>query len=109
MFRIFPLSKLLVTMTVLYKIPSRDVGAHFVAYVPSDVLEFLSNLFLVENIVHSSISPSSILGVLWSLPIEVQMYAVLPILYLLVPRIRSTPHSSCSGSDSSSFPRCGWP
>ena len=45
----------------------------------------LSNILLTQNITHSG----SVDCVLWSLPFEVQMYAVLPILYILIRRFPS--------------------
>jgi len=41
-------------------------------------LELVSNLFLIQNLTFSS----SIIGPLWSLPLEIQMYLLLPFLFL---------------------------
>jgi peptidoglycan/LPS O-acetylase OafA/YrhL len=48
-------------------------------------LTVLSNLFLVQNITHSG----SVNCVLWSLPFEVQMYTVLPVLFIILRRYPS--------------------
>lgn len=45
----------------------------------------LSNVMLTQNITHSG----SVICVLWSLPFEMQMYAVLPLLYILIHRFPS--------------------
>jgi peptidoglycan/LPS O-acetylase OafA/YrhL len=80
-FRIYPLS--IVTVLIM-------LAAHIPAF-PTDryswpgPLAVLSNLALIQNVTRSGSYPA----VLWSLPYEVQMYAVLPILFILVRRYTS--------------------
>ena len=72
-FRIYPLSVLFVLAVVIFHIP------HF----PGDVYAwpgwrtFLSNLAIVQNLTKSR----ALLAPLWTLPVEVQMYGMLPFLY----------------------------
>jgi peptidoglycan/LPS O-acetylase OafA/YrhL len=74
-FRIYPLSVALVLMSVALSIPQGNDKASYQWQGTSWVI---SNLLLVQNITgHESVS-----GVLWSLPFEVQMYLVLPFLFL---------------------------
>lgn len=81
-FRIYPLSILTVLLVVSFHVPSAPwVGG----YIRPDWQELLSNMLLTQNITHSK----SVNCVLWSLPFEVQMYAVLPLLYLLIRRVPS--------------------
>ncbi len=50
---------------------------------------FVSNLFLTQNVTQSI----SLICVLWSLPFEIQMYAILPLLFiwaLRFPSLRAT-------------------
>jgi peptidoglycan/LPS O-acetylase OafA/YrhL len=68
MFRIYPLS---VAIVLLFALLQR------VAHVPIDTGKLLSNLFLVQNLTGDASFPRP----LWSLPYEVQMYLVLPVLY----------------------------
>jgi peptidoglycan/LPS O-acetylase OafA/YrhL len=75
-FRIYPLSILFVVMMALLRIPAFPGGA----YEWIGVKAFVSNLALTENLTFHP----DILGVLWSLPLEVQMYVLLPALYLAV-------------------------
>jgi peptidoglycan/LPS O-acetylase OafA/YrhL len=77
-FRIYPLAIFAVIVTVLLHIPSgRALGV--IAATPRTVL---ANLLLVQNLADAP----SITGNLWTLPIEVQMYVLLPALYLLARR-----------------------
>jgi peptidoglycan/LPS O-acetylase OafA/YrhL len=81
-FRIYPLSILTVLAVAACRIPAASwAGAFEWIGWPS----FFSNIFLAQNLTHSE----SILSVLWSLPFEMQMYLVLPVLYLLLSRFPS--------------------
>lgn len=74
-FRIYPLAIAAVLATVLFHIPSA-VPADFIPPLPRTIA---SNLLLIQNVS----GDRSVMGPLWTLPIEVQMYVVLPMLYLL--------------------------
>jgi peptidoglycan/LPS O-acetylase OafA/YrhL len=75
-FRIYPLSILFVVLIALFRIPANP-GA---VYEWIGLTAFLSNLALIQNLTYDE----TILSVLWSLPLEVQMYMMLPGLYLPV-------------------------
>ncbi|MCX6595736.1 MAG: acyltransferase [Acidobacteria bacterium] len=77
-FRIYPLSIVTVAATVVFSIPA----VAWKEYVPLGRLDLVSNLLITQNL---TFSPEA-LGVLWSLPLEVQMYVILPVLYLAVRR-----------------------
>lgn len=77
LFRIYPLSVLAVLLVVTFHIPAAPWLGEFVRL---GWPRLLSNFLLVQNITHSE----SVLCVLWSLPFEMQMYAFLPILYILI-------------------------
>ncbi len=74
-FRIYPLSIFCVLAAVLFHIPSGS-GGHFI-YTPASAGAVASNLLLIQNLTHSYV----VIAVLWSLPLEIQMYTVLPMLY----------------------------
>jgi peptidoglycan/LPS O-acetylase OafA/YrhL len=75
-FRIYPLSILFVVLVAWLRIPSFPGGA----YEWIGLKAFLSNLALTQNVTYDP----DILSVLWSLPLEVQMYVMLPMLYFAV-------------------------
>jgi peptidoglycan/LPS O-acetylase OafA/YrhL len=73
-FRIYPLSILSVMVFVFFRIrPVPWGGSYEWAGWPG----LLSNIFLTQNLTHSA----SVNGVLWTLPYEIQMYALLPLLF----------------------------
>lgn len=82
-FRIYPLSLLFVLLVPVLRIP------HFPgeAYAWIGWGGFLANLAIVQNLAKSH----TVLAPLWTLPVEVQMYGVLPFLYmgLRIGRFRS--------------------
>lgn len=84
-FRIFPLSIAVVLVIVTFHIPSSHIaGAGIVAGYHASLSEIAVNLLLLQNLFYGN----DILGVLWSLPWEVQMYVVLPLLYVVLARNR---------------------
>jgi peptidoglycan/LPS O-acetylase OafA/YrhL len=81
-FRIYPLSILTILGVLLFRIPDLPVlGSHFVAPSPRVAL---ANLLLIQNL----IGHASVLGPLWSLPFEIEMYVALPALFLVAVRPR---------------------
>ena len=77
-FRIYPLAMAAVIITVAFHIPT-IVPAKFISPLPRAIV---SNLLLVQNVS----GDTNVVGMLWSLPIEMQMYLVLPVLYLIARR-----------------------
>jgi peptidoglycan/LPS O-acetylase OafA/YrhL len=80
-FRIYPLSILAVLAVFLFRVPAVS-GAGGFGWIgwPG----FFSNIFLTQNLTHSRS-----IDFLWSLPFEMQMYLVLPFLFLLLSRFPS--------------------
>ena len=74
-FRIYPLAILLVTFTFLFHIPS-DLQFGRFNMLHQSAGNFLANLLLIQNVTRQKANP----GILWSLPLELQMYLVLPAL-----------------------------
>jgi len=83
-FRIYPLAVVVVTLAYLLRIPSdlQFGGFHLLRQSRGNLL---ANLLLVQNVTRQKANP----GVLWSLPLELQMYLVLPALFLLAARVKS--------------------
>ena len=77
-FRIYPLSIAAIVLALLFHIPSKvwDV------IQPVTHAGVVANLLLVQNLW----THQQVLGPLWSLPYEVQMYVVLPALYWVAVR-----------------------
>jgi peptidoglycan/LPS O-acetylase OafA/YrhL len=75
-FRIYPLSVAAVLTAVVLQLHAN--GRQLEYGVRPGGLELFSNLALIQNLTYSK----SIIGPLWSLPIEVQMYLLLPFLFM---------------------------
>lgn len=75
-FRIYPLSILAVLAAVVLKLHADGRGLAY-GFRPG-AGELVSNLLLIQNLTGSA----SVIGPLWSLPYEVQMYLVLPFLFM---------------------------
>jgi peptidoglycan/LPS O-acetylase OafA/YrhL len=78
-FRIYPLSILCVLVVVTFHIRANSFS---IRYDRPSTFMLISNLLLVQNITRVG----SVSSPLWSLPYEMQMYAVLPFLYRLLKR-----------------------
>jgi len=79
-FRIYPLSMIVVLLVVICGLPLGTVSpGHFAGFRP-DGGDLLANFFLVMNLSHRT----PVLGPLWSLPYEMQMYLFLPWLFLVI-------------------------
>jgi peptidoglycan/LPS O-acetylase OafA/YrhL len=77
-FRIYPLAIAAILLTVLLGIPTKVE----VAFIPPTLRTLATNLLLIQNITGNR----DTMGMLWTLPIEVQMYVILPALFLLARR-----------------------
>ena len=85
-FRIYPLAIVAILAAVLFHAPVNGTVTHFFEYhAPSGKNIFFTSL-LVQNIVPRQ---QNIIGVLWTLPLEVQMYLALPVLFAFVRRERA--------------------
>jgi len=84
-FRLLPLSVLVVAVVCVFRLPVADfkdahlVGGNF------NVRTVATNLLLIQNVTLDD----SVLSTLWTLPYEIQMYLVLPLLFLIADRSRS--------------------
>ena len=77
-FRLFPLSCFFVLFTWVIGIPQSSVHPHMIQGVAITPKLLLTNLTLTQNV----FGTGDIMGQLWSLPIEWNMYLVLPLLFL---------------------------
>jgi peptidoglycan/LPS O-acetylase OafA/YrhL len=84
-FRIYPLSVAVVAAVCAFHWPVGDtVLGQFVA-APFDWKAKASNVLLIQNLTHSQ----SVMATLWTLPYEMQMYLVLPLLFSVARYARS--------------------
>ena len=84
-FRIYPLSVFAVLLIVILRLPLGGLAKGSFQAISVTPLGVLSNLFLVQNITNTQ----SVLGPLWSLPFEMQMYVLLPLLFWWSLKARS--------------------
>lgn len=82
-FRIYPLAVAAIFFVLVLRIPPHTPHVGLVApYHEPDADTVLANLLLAQNLV----SMRDVTGVLWTLPIEVQMYVALPFCFLVARR-----------------------
>jgi len=84
-FRIYPLAILVVTFVYLFRIPS-DLQFGRFDLLHQNSGNLIANLLLIQNVTLQKANP----GPLWSLPLEIQMYLVLPALFLFASRLKSS-------------------
>jgi peptidoglycan/LPS O-acetylase OafA/YrhL len=84
-FRVYPLAILAVTFVYLFHIPS-DLQFGGFDLLHQSAGNLAANLLLIQNVTRQKANP----GPLWSLPLELQMYLVLPALFLLASRVKSS-------------------
>jgi peptidoglycan/LPS O-acetylase OafA/YrhL len=77
-FRIYPLTIACVLLATIFGVPQTP-GAH---PAPRSLPQIVANLFLVQNLA----GQRSVISPLWSLPLEVQMYLALPLLFIFARR-----------------------
>jgi len=84
-FRIYPLSICVVALILLFKLPLSGHPWAMTWADPLSPIDILSNFLLTQNLTGST----PLEGPLWSLSYEVQMYLLLPALFVLTKRLRS--------------------
>jgi peptidoglycan/LPS O-acetylase OafA/YrhL len=84
-FRIYPLSIAVVVLTVAAHLPVQEIRHGQIFGQELSAGAILANLFLVQNLSGSESAEVP----LWSLPYEMQMYLVLPLLFVVARRARS--------------------
>jgi peptidoglycan/LPS O-acetylase OafA/YrhL len=82
-FRIYPLAVFVILLAAVFQLPTHVTasGADMARSFPS-WKTLVSNLLLVQNLTGAR----DLQGVLWSLPLEVQMYVLLPFCYVMARR-----------------------
>jgi len=78
-FRIYPLAAVVILAITAFQIPVANISWHLEAF---STRTLAGNLLLIQNLFYIP----NVLGPLWSLPLEVQMYVLLPFLFWIVGR-----------------------
>ncbi len=76
-FRVYPLSMVIVLCVALLNLPVSDIQQGRFVAASLDRPGLLANFLLIQNVT----STDSIIAPLWSLPYELQMYLLLPLLF----------------------------
>ena len=77
--RLLPLSTLVIAVVIALDLPVASVHHGHFAATHLGVGGILANVFLIQNLTGTD----SVMGTLWSLPFEMQMYLALPFGYLI--------------------------
>ena len=85
-FRIYPLAIVAIWVALLTHAPVNGTVSNYFQYLHVTTLNKISATLLIQNLVPSQ---SNLLGVLWTLPLEVQMYLFLPFLFFFVRQEKS--------------------
>jgi peptidoglycan/LPS O-acetylase OafA/YrhL len=80
-FRIYPLVIVAIWVTVLFHAPVQGTLQDYFRYADPRWRDILAQLTLVPNMLTDKLP---IMGVLWSLPYEVEMYILLPALFFFI-------------------------
>lgn len=80
LFRIFPLAIVCIFTVLVFRIPEGP-GLVWRAFSVRDIV---ANLALSQNLVLGR----NVIGPLWSLPLEVQMYVILPVFFVVLMSVR---------------------
>jgi len=83
-FRIFPLWLTVLAAYVVLGIPASPPFARGFGVYHASAAELLANVFLLFDLRYGA----NVVGASWSLPLEVQMYVVLPVLFFFVKATR---------------------
>jgi peptidoglycan/LPS O-acetylase OafA/YrhL len=84
-FRIYPLSLFVVSIIYLTHVPVAHISAWSTTIGNHPRAELLPSLLLVQNFVQFD----QLVEPLWSLPYEIQMYCLFPLIYLVLRRFNS--------------------
>lgn len=81
-FRIYPLVLVALTAVLIFRAPVAGTPTAYFAYAHPSLYDILANALLLQNLTGTD----NLMSVLWSLPLEVDMYVLLPVLFFFVRR-----------------------
>jgi peptidoglycan/LPS O-acetylase OafA/YrhL len=77
-FRIYPLALAVIAIAFLFHAPTGGTAQHFFVYAHPTYKQLIAQSALIEP------GHAQLIGVMWSLPYEVEMYLLLPVLFFFV-------------------------
>jgi peptidoglycan/LPS O-acetylase OafA/YrhL len=80
-FRIYPLALAAIAITLLFRAPVSGTAEHYFYYEHTGLKDILTQASLVPNLFNDF---HPLMSVMWSLPYEVEMYVLLPVLYFFI-------------------------
>jgi peptidoglycan/LPS O-acetylase OafA/YrhL len=80
-FRIYPLALVAIAVALLFHAPTAGTPDVYFQYQHPSLKGLVGQLTLVPNM---SFNTASVIGVLWSLPYELEMYILLPVFFFFV-------------------------
>lgn len=84
-FRIYPLAIAAVVLVATFGLPLAGIPHHPFVASPRTAGAIAANILLIQNLVRQP----NVQTVMWTLPLEVQMYLVLPVLFLFARKERT--------------------
>jgi len=85
LFRLFPLWLVVLGLAVVLRLPVSPPAAPYFGYIAVRLPELLANATMTFNLWYGA----RIVGASWSLPIEAQMYLLLPLLFFFIRSTRT--------------------
>jgi peptidoglycan/LPS O-acetylase OafA/YrhL len=79
-FRIYPLVLVAIFATLVFRAPIGGTVTDYFAYPNPGLHTIVNNSLLLQNV----LGGVNIIGVLWSLPLEIDMYVLLPVLFFFI-------------------------
>jgi peptidoglycan/LPS O-acetylase OafA/YrhL len=79
-FRIYPLVLIAIAATLAFRAPVAGTPSNFFLYAHPHLHAILTNSLLLQNV----LGGGTVIGVLWSLPLEIDMYILLPLLFFFI-------------------------
>lgn len=88
-FRIYPLAVLAIIIATALHAPLTGTNGHFFQFHPISTGNFFAASLLLYNLAPGHWAYTPIVNVVWTLPLEADMYVLLPCLFAFVNRFRS--------------------
>lgn len=85
-FRLYPLSIFVLSVVLLFRIPATALATRQAFFGDPDVVSIVTNMLLIQDFVHTTYYFDDLIVVLWTLTLEIQMYLLLPLIFVFIFR-----------------------